>query len=149
MMSNSDKESASTKRRTCLDNEQRSASADKNGNSGRASDGQLVHSVSIVVDPAMDESVMTSTSEAVSGQPGNTELYTTTADSKGRRSPIIILENIDFEPTEKSNEDEDHIVQSIINIHANARLRKEEFARLLEEHAQLVNEINRVETSLM
>lgn len=29
---------------------------------------------------------------------------------------------------------------------ANAKLRQEEFARLLEEHEQIVNEINRVET---
>uniref|UniRef100_T1KV99 Uncharacterized protein n=1 Tax=Tetranychus urticae TaxID=32264 RepID=T1KV99_TETUR len=32
---------------------------------------------------------------------------------------------------------------------ANAQLRKEEFARLLDEHAQLVNEINRAETTLL
>ena len=32
---------------------------------------------------------------------------------------------------------------------ANARLRKEEFAKLLEEHAQIVSEINRAETKLL
>lgn len=31
---------------------------------------------------------------------------------------------------------------------ANAKLRQEEFARLLEEHEQIVNEINRVETKM-
>lgn len=37
----------------------------------------------------------------------------------------------------------------VVAIHqANARLRQEEFARLLEEHEQIVNEINRVETEI-
>lgn len=33
-------------------------------------------------------------------------------------------------------------------LQANAKLRQEEFARLLEEHEQIVNEINRFETKI-
>lgn len=73
------------------------------------------------------------------------------------------------EPPKKSSSNEDELVQSMIvslnlynpswlkdrgikisllmTMQAHARLRKEEFERLLEEHAQICKEINRAETS--
>ncbi|KAI1295397.1 hypothetical protein HDE_05493 [Halotydeus destructor] len=122
----------------CSNNENSSAvNVDKNGNAKRG----LVHSVSIIVEPVLDdddEGIPSPTFDAS---------CCITGDHKGRHSPVIILDDTDFDTniTRKSSVEEDY-VKSIM---ATARLRKQEFARLLEEHAQLVNEINRVETSLL
>lgn len=46
----------------------------------------------------------------------------------------------------KKAKEYDDVVQSLIT---SARLRKEEFARLLEEHDQIVKEIRKAETNLI
>jgi len=105
-----------------------------------ASRRQLVHSVSIIVEPVCDVDEISETDD-------NSSLSMSSVCSE-RRNTIagpIVLEDFPFDTPRKARE-EDDIVQSII---AHARLRKEEFARLLEEHAQIVNEINRQENSLL
>lgn len=81
------------------------------------------------------------------------------------RPPLVHTVSIVIEPVDPGTEDEpeedeapdipptvgtvntkEDLVKSLMDT---ARLRKEEFARLLEEHAQLVKEINRAENSLM
>ncbi|XP_054164881.1 uncharacterized protein LOC128962530 [Oppia nitens] len=112
------------------------------GRNGSARQRGLVHSVSIIVEPAMTDSNDDDDGfgpERPSMPSVSTERRNTIA------GPIVVLEDYAFETPRKARE-EDDIVQSII---AHARLRKEEFARLLEEHAQIVNEINRAETSLL
>jgi len=141
------------------------------GNQGVRS--RLVHSVSIVVEPVLDDNE----GEGVGGFEGEGEEHENVSEScddereaytrKGRRkittgdtevspqqrlvrkerihsSPIIVMDDHFFESKDRGSRED--VVRSII---ATARLRKEEFAKLLEEHAQLVHEINRVETKLV
>jgi len=105
---------------------------DNNGN-GNGRQHRLIHSVSIIVEPVLED--------VLSGDSDH-QVY----DHRG--SPVVLLENFDLSETQgnsKSTNEED-IVKSII---ATARLRREEFARILAEHAELVKKINRVETSLL
>jgi len=112
----------------------------RNGHSKR-----LVHSVSIVVEPVAGDG---DSHGPLGGGPTLSAPSVPMASTERRNTiagPIVILE--DFDPPRKAvRSQDDELVQSLI---ASARLRKEEFARLLEEHAQLVNEINRAETSLL
>ncbi|KAI2805475.1 hypothetical protein BLOT_004472 [Blomia tropicalis] len=95
----------------------------------------LVHSVSIIVEPAIVDGDCDS----------ELQLPPPMAHSERRRTiagPIVLLEDFYFDQPKKAKEYDD-IVQSLF---ASARVRKEEFARLLEEHAQIVSEINKAET---
>lgn len=88
----------------------------------------LVHTVSIVIEPVVEDSM------------GESESDDQEDDLPPRNpSPHNELLEDDLEPKQD-------LVKNVMDA---ARLRKEEFARLLEEHAQIVNEINRAENSLI
>ncbi|KAF7488023.1 hypothetical protein SSS_01125 [Sarcoptes scabiei] len=105
----------------------------------------LIHSVSIVVEPAINAD--NDGDENSSDYQFNDDELRTIPPLIGaeRRKtiagPISMFEDFYLDQPKKAKEYDD-IVQSLF---ASARLRKEEFARLLEEHDQLVKEINKAE----
>ncbi|XP_074593220.1 uncharacterized protein LOC141848963 [Brevipalpus obovatus] len=122
---------------------QRSQSMD----AGKIKRPQLFHSVSIIVEPVLDDDSVTE--PLVLTPTTDVKVTAPREDSPiqpSPQSPILDYDDFIFESRRKKSQEEEEIVQSII---ANARLRKEEFARLLQEHADLVNEINRAETTLL
>ncbi|XP_046918628.2 uncharacterized protein LOC124498852 [Dermatophagoides farinae] len=107
----------------------------------------LVHSVSIIVEPAVNVDVDEETNDDDSFN--DDELRISPIRISERRKtiagPISVFEDLYYDQPKKAKEYDD-VVQSLIT---SARLRKEEFARLLEEHDQIVKEIRKAETNLI
>lgn len=98
--------------------------------------------------------------------PVENEMSSTPPPSERRRTPFvhtisIVVEPVDIDISDSENgtttnvdmdniamksDASENIVKTVMDL---ARLRKEEFARLLEEHAQIVREIKRAETMKM
>jgi len=111
----------------------------------RPKSSRLTHSVSIFVEPCLDDDTHSPDDPL---DPNSTSLPMPDLGMMPRRhsaGPILLVEESDNLGTEFKKEERE-FVESIM---AHARLRKEEFARLLEEHAQIVSEINRAETKLL
>ncbi|KAH9417160.1 hypothetical protein DERP_015279 [Dermatophagoides pteronyssinus] len=116
----------------------------------------LVHSVSIIVEPAVnfsdldDDTTTTTTTSNTDDSFNDDELRISPSlrISERRKTiagPVSMFEDFYFDQPKKAKEYDD-VVQSLIT---SARLRKEEFARLLEEHDQIVKEIRKAETNLI
>lgn len=113
----------------------------------------LVHSVSIIVEPAISldgcgggggDSFGDDSDQFTEADLHSISHAAPTERRKTIAGPIVVLEDFYFDQPKKAKEYDD-VVQSLF---ASARLRKEEFARLLEEHAQIVSEIKQAQKSL-